>query len=103
MIEEQIRTYSTDLLFNQNQINKTTITDHYEEKHKKMITDKLIIKLLEEKLNGKKIKPLPESYLWGKDVFRFETIYRGRKYRVIFWFKVGTTDHLWIRNCYPVN
>jgi hypothetical protein len=63
MQKEQIRIYSVNLLFNQKKINKVTITDHYETKHKKMIDDKLILELLEKKLNGKRIKPLPESYL----------------------------------------
>lgn len=87
--------------FRDQPIIATTITDHYQENHPE-ITNELILKILERKLNNKWIDPLPDSYLlWGREVFRFDTSYRDESYRLIFWFKDGTNDHLWIRNCHP--
>ena len=90
--------------FNDWTINEITITDHYQIEHKLAITNNLILKLLSKRLNGKRgVKPLPESYLWKKDIFRFDTSYHGKDYRLVFWFKNNTTNHLWIRNCYPID
>ena len=52
MIIEQRREYDCNLVFNRQKITKLTITDHYETKHKISITDLLIRKLLEVRLNA---------------------------------------------------
>ena len=101
--EEEWRwTYKLKIIFNEKQINEATITDHYQKKHSDVVTNELILEILAEKLNNKWIDPLSESYLWERDIFHFETSYRNQSYRLIFWFKKDTSDHLWIRNCYPI-
>ena len=88
--------------FNNCQISEITITDHYQLEHKAVINDELILNILKEELNNKRFYPTDYSGL--KKVFRRDGIlYQGKKYRLIFWFKDNTTNHLWIRNCYPID
>ncbi|CAG8823234.1 11794_t:CDS:1, partial [Racocetra fulgida] len=47
-------------IFNEISVIETTITSHYQLKHNSVITNELILKILEEKLNNKLIDPLPE-------------------------------------------
>ena len=96
-------TYGIKIIFRDQLITAITITDHYQDNHPE-ITNELILKILDKKLNNKWIDPLPDSYLlWGREVFRFDTFYLDERYRLIFWFKDNTNNHLWIRNCYPVD
>jgi len=100
---EQRREYDCNLTFNRQEIIKITITDHYELKHKGVITDFLIKKLLEMKLNNVELDPTEWIGMKEKDVFRFDADYQGKKYRLVFWFKDNSPSHLWIRNCYPID
>ena len=95
--------YLSTLSFKGQTIHWITITDYYQIKHKK-ITKELILNIFQAKINGlKKVKPVPNSYLkWGKDIFYLEVGYQEKRYRLIFWFKRDTIDHLWVRNCYPI-
>jgi len=94
-------TYSCllNFAFNNREINEITITDYYQLKHPK-ITNELILSILQTKLNGARRDPRKKH---GKrDIFVEERIsYQGKRYRLVFWFKDGTTNHLWIRNCHP--
>ncbi|MCE8162862.1 MAG: hypothetical protein I3273_01150 [Candidatus Moeniiplasma glomeromycotorum] len=93
-------TYPLKITFNGRKIVETTITGYYQTKlGRKMITNELIIKLL-EKLNSRRLRPTKYPH---RKVFKWETSYQGQFYRLFFWFKKGTTKHLWIRNCYPIN
>ena len=98
---EQRWTYELKIIFNYQSIIQVTITDYYQAKHGDAITNELILNILQIKLD--KVDPLPESHLWNRNIFRWEISYQGKKYRLIFWFKAGTTNHLWIRNCYPID
>ena len=99
---EQRWTYSIkfNFIFNQNQIQQVTITDHYQKKHKKVVNNELIIGILTEMINGDRMRPRQRYN--ARDVYVPEWIpYGKRDYRLVFWFKDGSNDHLWIRNCYP--
>lgn len=101
--KEIVWEYSFELLFNKRKIIKFTITDHYQENHKEVITNELICKLV-ARLNKKRIEPEPKENPNDRDVFvRNFLLTNGKKYRLIFWFKDHTTNHLWIRNCYPID
>ena len=93
-------TYSIqfEFTFNKLAINYITITDHYQQEHSE-ITNELILNIFQTKLNGERRESRKKH---GKrDIFVEERIsYDDIKYRLIFWFKNGTTNHLWIRNCH---
>jgi hypothetical protein len=91
-------TYKFEIIFNKNRIIAVTITDHYQQKHPE-ITNELILELL-NKLNSWKLEPL--KYSGQKKVYKWEITYQEKRYRLFFWFKIDTTNHLWIRNCYPI-
>jgi len=91
--------YELKIIFNKSKIIVVTITDHYRKEHPE-ITNELILELL-KKLDSWKLEPT--KYSNQKKVYRWEITYQKKRYRLIFWFKNGTTDHLWIRNCYPIN
>lgn len=84
--------------FNTKKITQITITDHYRQEHPE-ITNELILSIFWTKLNGERKEPRKKH---GKrNIFVEERIsYEGKKYRLVFWFKDGTTDHLWVRNCH---
>jgi len=84
--------------FNAKTITKITITDHYQQEHPE-ITNELILNIFQTKLNGARREPRKKH---GKrNIFVEERIsYNSKKYRLIFWFKDGTTNHLWVRNCH---
>ncbi|MCE8163676.1 MAG: hypothetical protein I3273_06810 [Candidatus Moeniiplasma glomeromycotorum] len=93
-------TYELALVFNKNKIIATTITDHYQKKlGREWITNELILEIL-EKLNGGRLEPT--KYQGKRKVFKWEITYDNQRYRFWFWFKDGTTNHLWIRNCHPL-
>jgi hypothetical protein len=92
--------YNLDLTFNGQKIKQIIITGHYLENHPE-ITNELILEILEEKLNGQRVRP-DINYLGQRKVFVWDTDYSDKNYRLIFWFKDGTNSHLWIRNCYPI-
>jgi hypothetical protein len=102
--KENIWEYSCDLIFNGRKITKLTITDHYLAKHAKIVDNELIRQIVNE-LDGEDLEPEPKDDEKFRDVFVWEfTFYQGKyenkSYRLIFWFKDNTTNHLWIRNCY---
>lgn len=87
-------------IFNKKLITQITITDHYQKEHPE-ITNELILKILEQRFNGKQSEPT--NYPGLRKVFKRETTHHQQSYRLVFWFKDGTDDHLWIRNCYPID
>ncbi|RHZ35643.1 hypothetical protein [endosymbiont GvMRE of Glomus versiforme] len=89
--------------FNKYPITEITITDHlWKKKGREEVTKELILSILRERLNNKIAKP--SKYRGKRIVFIRQIILYARKnYRLIFWFKDQTTNHLWIRNCYPIN
>jgi len=81
-----------EFIFNKRKISKVTITDHYQQEHPE-ITNELILSLLQFKLNREKREPRKKHD--KRNIFAEERIsYQGKKYRLIFWFKDGTTNHL---------
>jgi len=88
-----------EFIFNGKLITKITITDHYQQEHPE-ITNELILNIFQAKLNGERREPRKKH---GKrNIFVEERIsYQNQKYRLIFWFKDGATNHLWARNCHP--
>ncbi|WNE41110.1 MAG: hypothetical protein mread185_000707 [Mycoplasmataceae bacterium] len=96
---ERIWEYDCHLNFNGQKITKLTITDHWQAKHPEISID-LIVKLV-NKLDGKEAELT--NYQGERKVFKWRTFYQNNAYRIIFWFKDSTTNHLWIRNCYPID
>ena len=86
--------------FNNHQISEITITDHYQLNHPE-ITNNLILELLVN-LSGQRMRP--RKNYDKRDVYVWEwTADENKEYRLIFWFKDQQTNHLWIRNCYPID
>lgn len=94
-IVEKTWEFNCDLVFNHKVIRKITITDHFMIKHSDILVENVV-----NQIDGLSIDPT--SYVGVRDVFRLKTFYRGKKYRLIFWFKDEANDHLWIRNCHRV-
>lgn len=97
--EEKKWEYSLDLTFNGQKINRITITDHYQEKHPEITNE--LISLLIRMLDG--IRLDETDYQGNRKVFKIGVKHQGKNYRLIFWFKDNETNHLWIRNCYPID
>ena len=95
-------TYSIQFQFTFNKliINKITITDYiWKKKGRERITKELVLNVLEKELNGRKAKPT--NYQGKRKVFlRQRVFFENKKYKLVFWFKDGTNNHLWIRNCH---
>ena len=89
-----------EFTFNALTINKITITDHiWKKKGREKITKELVLNILIKELNGRQAKPT--NYQGKRKVFiRKRVHYSGKKYKLVFWFKDDTTNHLWIRNCH---
>jgi len=103
---EQQWTYSLNfnLVFNKKIINNLTITDYTwkNKKGRKRITKELILSIFKEKLNGEILTPEPKKNPnWKRDHFVPKRIpFEDKKYKLVFWFKDGTDNHLWIKNCH---
>jgi hypothetical protein len=96
-------TYSLNfkLVFNGRIIKKITITDHtWKKKGRQKITKELILTIFKEKI--KEIEPEPKKNInWKRDHFVPQRIpFEGRKYKLVFWFKDDTDNHLWVKNCH---
>ena len=91
-------TYKLKITFNYRLIKKATITDHYLVSHKDVITNQLIMELLEE-MDGETLEPT--KYKGRRKVFKWEGDYNDERYRIIFWFEDNSSDWLWIRDCFP--
>ena len=88
-----------NFIFKRRIIEKITITDHYQQAHPE-INNKLILDILKEKVNGiKRMRPVKKY--GNRDIFvRKRVPFGNKKYKLVFWFKDGADNHLWIRNCY---
>ena len=94
-------TYELKLTLNKRKIIAVTITDYYQTKSgRAMITNELIIKLL-KKLNGKRLRI--SKIVDNRKIYKWETTSKNQSYRLFFWLKDHTTDHLWIRNIHPID
>ena len=93
-------TYSFFITFNNQKITRVTITDHtWKKKGRQKITKQLILNILQTELNNKRFSPT--DYPGTRKVYLRNGIsYNDKKYRLVFWFKDHTTNHLWIRNCH---
>ena len=82
-------------------IKEITITDHpWQKKGRQKITQELILTILKEKVNGRK-RMKPRKRCGIRNIYVLErTFCNKKKYRLIFWFKDYTDNHLWIRNCH---
>jgi len=105
--KEKTWEYNCNLIFNSQEIIAFTITDHYQENHAKVVNNELISQIV-NKLDGIDLDPETKENNEFHDVFVWEYTfcqgkYKDKKYRLIFWFKDNTTNHLWIRNCYPID
>ena len=99
---EKLWTYSLEITFNSQLINKLTITSYYQTRlGRETITNELIWNIFQNKLHNQLLKPL--VYRGKRKVFKWEEIYQDHKYRLIFWFKDQADNHLWVRNCYRVD
>ena len=99
--QERQWTYELKIIFNIREINQITITDHpWKKKGREKITKELILELL-EKMSGQTLKSI--KYQGRRKPYKWETTYQGQRYRLIFWFEDDNPNHLWIRNCYPID
>jgi hypothetical protein len=92
-----------NLIFSEQKITEITITDYtWTKKGREAITKELILSIFKEVINGKEIEPeAKKNPNWKRDHFVPKRIpYRGKKYKLVFWFKDGTDNHLWIKNCH---
>ena len=88
-----------EFVFNNLVINEITITDHiWKKKGREKITKELILNILNKELNGHKAKPT--NYQGKRKVFIRKRVHDHKKYKLVFWFKDNTDNHLWIRNCH---
>jgi hypothetical protein len=63
----------------------------------------LILDILKQKINGIK-RMRPDKKCGNRDIFVRQGVpYQEKKYKLVFWFKDGTDNHLWIRNCHEQN
>lgn len=97
---ETVWEYATFLIVDKKIINFLTITDHFKLNHQNSINKETICQIIET-LDSEEIKAKKQFSL--REVYVEELFFNQRKYRLIFWFKDNTADHLWIRNCYRVN
>ena len=91
------------LIFNEQKITEITITDYtWTKKGRTAITKELIINIFKEVINGREIEPEPKKNPnWKRDHFVPKRIpFDGKKYKLVFWFKDDTTNHLWVKNCH---
>ena len=102
--EEEICEHECHLTLNELKITKITITDHpWKKPGREWITHEMIVELVMT-LDGRQVEPEPKKNPSDREVFvRNRMPLRDRKFRLIFWFKDNTTNHLWIRNCHPQN
>jgi len=88
-----------ELIFNKQIINKITITDYYQKNHPE-VTDDLILEML-TKLNREILEAM--EYNGNRKPYEWEVFHQYKPYRLFFWFKDGTTNHLWVRNCHRID
>jgi len=99
-------TYSINFkfAFNEQLIKYMTITDYTwkNKKGREKITKELILNIFKEKVNGKEMEPEPKKNPnWKRDHFVPKRIpFDGKKYKLVFWFKDVTDNHLWVKNCH---
>lgn len=93
-----------EFVFNKQIINYITITDYIwkDKKGREGITKELILNIFKERLNKAILTPEPKKNPnWKRDHFVPKRIpFDGKKYKLVFWFKDGTTNHLWVKNCH---
>ena len=91
------------LIFNEQEINKITITDYtWKKKGREMITKELILNIFKENLNSERREPTKIHK--KRKVFVEERIpYGDKDYLLVFWSEDNNSDWLWVRNCYPMN
>jgi hypothetical protein len=96
-------TYSLliNFVFNEQKINKITITDHYKLEHNDIMNNEKILEIV-RKLNGEIMKPEPKKNPNWPNVFVPKGIEHGdKKYLLVLWFERNSLDWIWIRDCYP--
>jgi len=95
-------TYSVqfEFIFNNLIIKEITITDHpWKKLGREKITKELILNIFQTEVNNKRF--FPTDYQGVRKVFVREGVPFGdKKYKLVFWFKDGTNNHLWVRNCH---
>lgn len=99
MSKEKIWEFDCEIFFNGNIINQFTITDHFQINHSGIKIETIVN--IVNKLNNEEIEP--SNYIGNRNVFSWKVSYQDKKYCLIFWFKNGTDNHLWIRNCYRID
>jgi hypothetical protein len=80
-------------VFNEQEIKEITITDHYQQKSgRENITNELILDILKVEINNKRF--FPTDYPGTRKISLREIPFKGKKYRLIFWFKDNNNNHL---------
>jgi len=89
-----------EFIFNNLLIKQITITDHtWKKKGREKITKELILAIFQAEVNGKRF--FPTDYSGTRKIFlRKEVPFQDKKYKLVFWFKDGTDNHLWVRVCH---
>jgi hypothetical protein len=97
---EKTWTYSCKITLNECEIERLTITNYFLKHEKHGITRNLIRKLIAT-LDDQEIESWKQ--VGGRTIFVEEIACGNKRYRLIFWFKDNTNNHLWVRNCYPID
>ena len=97
---EKTWTYSCKITLNEYEIEWLTITDYFLKHEKHGITRNLIRELIAT-LDDQEIEPWKQ--VGNRIIFVEEIAYGRKRFRLIFWFKDNTNNHLWVRNCYPIS
>ena len=84
-----------NFIFKKKIIEKITITDHpWKKKGREWMSRELILDILKEKINGIK-RMRPDKKCENRDIFVRKIVpFDGKKYKLVFWFKDGTDNHL---------
>lgn len=94
--------FNFEFFFNNQKIEKITITDHWQKKQgRETITKEFILEFFEESLNDEWREP-SKHYL-NRNVFIEKAFFHEKVYLLIFWFENNHPDWIWIRNCYRVD
>lgn len=90
--------YSCDYVVNDRSIKRLIISNHYKKKHSKYMNDELIIRFVENYLDGEKFKEGKKKNSW--EYFDLEPIlYQEKRYKLVWAFHEDVPDFLGIVNC----
>ena len=90
--------YDCNYTINSQKIKRLIISNHYKKKHAKYMSDKLIIKFIEDYLDGETFYNGEKKKPW--EYFNLEPIlYQDRNYKLVWLLHEDIPDFLGVVNC----